>query len=285
MFDISCNVCLYKCVLVLVEIHRLFSCVCFEADHLARTSFAYFELNFKVIFLLSTYWWSCIHTDFLISQALELCPITLHSLHFFCIDLLITIWISVWFFFLLIQTVQEMVMLSTSVLSIKWTLRGKPKSIIANIGGDLIVKVYSKFTLNQISGQVIEHEELWDLSASSPVAQAFFWASHRLYATTEAGKDSLDLINNLKRKISTEQENLGIYPDPSGDPTKVSSDSRCFCFCFCLTSNVIYIAFASVITLSITHSKHYQLLLLLYETRLVLSWQLKFTNHLLNFTW
>ncbi|KDO54030.1 hypothetical protein CISIN_1g019804mg [Citrus sinensis] len=168
-------------------------------------------------------------------------------------------------------TVQEMVMLSTSVLSIKWTLRGKPKSIIANIGGDLIVKVYSKFTLNQISGQVIEHEELWDLSASSPVARAFFWASRRLYATTEAGKDSFDLINNLKSKISTEQENLGIYPDPSGDPTKVSSDSRCFCFCFCLTSNVIYIAFASVITLSITHSKHYELLLLLYETRLVLS--------------
>lgn len=113
-----------------------------------------------------------------------------------------------------------MVMLSTSVLSIKWTLRGKPKSIIANIGGDLTVKVHSKFTLNQISGQVIEHEELWDLSASSPVAQAFFWASHRLYATTEAGKDSLDLINNFKSKISTEQENLGIYPDPSGDPTK-----------------------------------------------------------------
>lgn len=162
-------------------------------------------------------------------------------------------------------------MLSTSVLSIKWTLRGKPKSIIANIGGDLIVKVHSKFTLNQISGQVIEHEELWDLSASSPVAQAFFWASRRLYATTEAGKDSLDLIKNLKSKISTEQENLGIYPDPSGDPTKVSSDSRYFCFCFCLTSNSIYIAFASVITLSITHSKHYQLLLLLYETRLVLS--------------
>ncbi|ESR41853.1 transmembrane protein [Citrus sinensis] len=118
------------------------------------------------------------------------------------------------------KTVQEMVMLSTSVLSIKWTLRGKPKSIIANIGGDLTVKVHSKFTLNQISGQVIEHEELWDLSASSPVAQAFFWASHRLYATTEAGKDSLDLINNFKSKISTEQENLGIYPDPSGDPTK-----------------------------------------------------------------
>ncbi|KAI9156661.1 hypothetical protein LWI28_010244 [Acer negundo] len=117
-------------------------------------------------------------------------------------------------------TVQEMVMLSTSVLSIKWTIKGKPKSVIANIGGDVIVKVSSKFTLNQISGQVIEHEETWDLSASSPIAQAFFWASRRLYATTEAGKDLGDLIKNLKRNISTAQENLEIYPDPSGDPTK-----------------------------------------------------------------
>ncbi|XP_031249384.1 uncharacterized protein LOC116107214 [Pistacia vera] len=117
-------------------------------------------------------------------------------------------------------TVQEMVMLSTSVLSIKWTIRGKPKSFIANVGGDLIVKINSKFTLNQISGQVIEHEEIWDLSASSPLAQSFFWASRRLYATTEAGKDLADLIKNLKSRISTAQENLEIYPDPSGDPTK-----------------------------------------------------------------
>ncbi|KAJ0079346.1 hypothetical protein Patl1_24033 [Pistacia atlantica] len=119
-------------------------------------------------------------------------------------------------------TVQEMVMLSTSVLSIKWTIRGKPKSFIANVGGDLVVKINSKFTLNQISGQVIEHEEIWDLSASSPLAQSFFWASRRLYATTEAGKDFADLIKNLKSRISTAQENLEIYPDPSGDPTKVS---------------------------------------------------------------
>lgn len=115
-----------------------------------------------------------------------------------------------------------MVMLSTSILSIKWTIRGRPKSFMATVGGDLILKINSKFTLNQISGQVIEHEEMWDLSASSPLAQAFFWGSRRLYATTEAGKDFADLIKNLKSRVSTPQENLEIYPDPSGDPTKVS---------------------------------------------------------------
>ncbi|XP_010673903.2 uncharacterized protein LOC104890207 [Beta vulgaris subsp. vulgaris] len=116
--------------------------------------------------------------------------------------------------------VQEMVMLSTSVLNIKWTIKGKPKSILASIGGDLFIKVNSKFTLNQISGQVIEHEESWDLSASSPVAQAYFWASRRLFATKEAGKDVVDSIKDLGNKISTPKENIEVYPDPSGDPTK-----------------------------------------------------------------
>ncbi|GAV89134.1 DUF2358 domain-containing protein [Cephalotus follicularis] len=117
-------------------------------------------------------------------------------------------------------SVQEMVMLSTSVLSIKWTIRGRPKSIIAGVGGDLIIKVISKFTLNQISGQVIEHEESWDLSASSAIAQAFFWASRRVFATMEAGKDLADIVKNLSSQLSAEKENLEIYPDPSGDPTK-----------------------------------------------------------------
>lgn len=116
--------------------------------------------------------------------------------------------------------VQEMMMLSTSVLNIKWTLKGKPKSILASIGGDLIVKVNSKFTLNQISGQVVEHEESWDLSASSPIAQAYFWASRRLFAAKEAGKDVVDSVKDLGSKVSTPKENVEIYPDPSGDPTK-----------------------------------------------------------------
>ncbi|KAK7295198.1 hypothetical protein RJT34_18103 [Clitoria ternatea] len=117
-------------------------------------------------------------------------------------------------------TVQEMVMLSTSVLSIKWTIRGKPKSLIGGLGGDLILRVTSKFTLNQISGQVIEHEEFWDLSDSSAGAQAFFWTSRALFTSVESVKDLADSAKNLSSKLSTKKENLEIYPDPSGDPTK-----------------------------------------------------------------
>lgn len=116
--------------------------------------------------------------------------------------------------------IQEMGMLSTSVLNIKWTIRGKPKSFLGSIGGDLIIKVDSKFTLNQISGQVIEHEETWDLSASSPIAKAYFWASRRLFATKEAGKDVVDSVKDLSNKVTARKENVEMYPDPSGDPTK-----------------------------------------------------------------
>lgn len=114
-----------------------------------------------------------------------------------------------------------MVMLSTSVLNIKWAIRGKPKSLLATVGGDLIVKVDSKFTLNQISGQVIEHEESWDISESSVIAQAYFWTSRRLFATVEAGKDVADIVKDLRSRLNTENKNVEIYPDPSGDPTKV----------------------------------------------------------------
>ncbi|XP_058093588.1 uncharacterized protein LOC131239751 isoform X1 [Magnolia sinica] len=118
-------------------------------------------------------------------------------------------------------TVQEMVMLSTSVLNIKWTVKGKPKLLaISSIGGDLIVIVNSRFTLNQISGQVIEHEELWDLSASSAIGQAYFWTSRRLFAAIEAGKDIADTVKDTTARFSTQKENSEIYPDPSGDPTK-----------------------------------------------------------------
>ncbi|CAN6725053.1 unnamed protein product [Malus baccata var. baccata] len=114
-------------------------------------------------------------------------------------------------------SVQEMSMLSTSVLSIKWTIKGKAKNII---GGDLIVRINSQFTLNQISGQVIEHEEFWDLSASSAIAKAYFWTSRRLYATIEGGKDLADLAKTISSKFPREKQNTEIYPDPSGDPTK-----------------------------------------------------------------
>ncbi|KAL1322455.1 hypothetical protein HN51_067450 [Arachis hypogaea] len=117
-------------------------------------------------------------------------------------------------------SVQEMVMLSTSILRIKWTIRGKPKSLIGGVGGDLILRITSKFTLNQISGQVIQHEEFWDLSASSAGAQAFFWTSRALFATAESVKDLADGAKDLSSKFSTKKENLESYPDPSGDPTK-----------------------------------------------------------------
>lgn len=117
-------------------------------------------------------------------------------------------------------TVQEMVMSSSSTLSIKWTLRGKPKNALFAIGGDLILRVNSRYVLNQISGQVVEHEELWDLSASSALAQSYFWISRRLFSAVESGKDTIDAVKNLTSSFSTEKENTDIYPDPLGDPTK-----------------------------------------------------------------
>ncbi|XP_039137744.1 uncharacterized protein LOC120275279 [Dioscorea cayenensis subsp. rotundata] len=116
-------------------------------------------------------------------------------------------------------TVQEMVMLSTSVLNIKWTLKGKPK-FLGFLAGNLIVRVNSRFTLNQISGQVVEHEETWDLSESSPIAQAYFWISRRFFAAIDASKDSFDAAKNMQTSFSTDKENMEPYPDPSTDPTK-----------------------------------------------------------------
>nr|XP_043616727.1 uncharacterized protein LOC122588636 [Erigeron canadensis] len=117
-------------------------------------------------------------------------------------------------------TVQEMSMLSTSLLNIKWTLKGNPKNPLASVGGPVILRIDSRYTLNQISGQVIEHEELWDLSSSSTIAQAYFWASRRLFSIVESTKDLSDSLKNFSSRFSTKKENLEIYPDPSGDPTK-----------------------------------------------------------------
>lgn len=111
-------------------------------------------------------------------------------------------------------------MLSLSKLSIKWTLRGKPKNPVFAVGGDLILRVNSEFTLNQISGQVIEHEEFWDLSASSALAQSYFWISRRLFSAIEAGKDVNNAAKDITSRFSTEK-NKDVYPDPSGDPAKV----------------------------------------------------------------
>lgn len=112
-------------------------------------------------------------------------------------------------------------MLSTSVLRIKWTVRGKPKSFLAAVSGDLIIKVKSEFTLNQISGQVIEHEESWDLSSSSSIAQAYFWTSRRLSAASESAKDVVDVTKDLTASLTTQKVDTDIYRDPT-DPNKVS---------------------------------------------------------------
>ncbi|KAF3337359.1 hypothetical protein FCM35_KLT17946 [Carex littledalei] len=118
-------------------------------------------------------------------------------------------------------TVQEMKMLSIDELSIRWTLKGKPKNpLISSLGGDLILQVNSKFILNQISGQVMEHTESWDLSASSLLAQGYFWVSRRLFSANEAGKDTIDSVKSNMPRLSQGEDNMEIYPDPAGDPTK-----------------------------------------------------------------
>lgn len=121
-------------------------------------------------------------------------------------------------------------MLSTGILNIKWTLKGKPKNLLASIGGDLILHVNSRFILNQISGQVTEHEESWDLSASSPIARGYFWVSRTFFSAIESGKDTIDAVKNTTSRFSTEKENLEIYQDPSGDPTKVSFYAAIYSF-------------------------------------------------------
>jgi hypothetical protein len=119
-----------------------------------------------------------------------------------------------------------MKMLSTSVLNIKWTLRGKPKLPPASaLGGDLVLAVSSTFTMNQISGQVILHEDEWDLSASDPAAQAYFWTTRMAFSAVEGGKDLADGAQSLTKQLDKSAEkknNNSIYPDPSGDPRKVS---------------------------------------------------------------
>ncbi|KAG0566221.1 hypothetical protein M758_7G043700 [Ceratodon purpureus] len=117
--------------------------------------------------------------------------------------------------------VREMKMLSTSVLNIKWTIQGKPKLPPASaLGGELVLAVSSTFTMNQISGQVTRHEDEWDLSASDPATQAYFWTTRMAFSAVEGGKDLADGAQNLTKQLDKGNENNSIYPDPSGDPRK-----------------------------------------------------------------
>lgn len=164
------------------------------------------------------------------------------------------------------QSVQEMTMLSTSVLIIKWTIRGKPKNAFASIGGELIIRVNSRFALNQISGHVVEQEDTWDLSASSIIGQAYFWTSRRLFATIEAGKDVADSMKGLSSRFATEKENTEFYPDPSGDPSKVwihGSSLLLIIMCYCMQhiASLLFI----IISNSFFHHLHSQTFFFLHE--------------------
>ena len=116
-----------------------------------------------------------------------------------------------------------MMMQSTSVLNIKWVVRGRPRFPTSALGGDLILAINATFTLNQISGQVVEHVEEWDLSGSSVIAQAYFWASRLAYVTVEGGKDATETVQAVGKflKKGKDEDQRNYYPDPSGDPTKV----------------------------------------------------------------
>lgn len=122
------------------------------------------------------------------------------------------------------QAVREMTMLSTSILNIKWTLRGKPKLPPASLlGGEVVLSVNSTYTLNQISGQVIEHEDEWDLAGSDPLAQAYFWTSRLAYSAVESGKDFSEMVKGVTKIFDKgkDENKSTYYPDPSGDPRKV----------------------------------------------------------------
>ncbi|KAL2641508.1 hypothetical protein R1flu_009095 [Riccia fluitans] len=117
--------------------------------------------------------------------------------------------------------IREMQMMSTSKLNIKWTLRGTPKLPPASvIGGELVLSVNSVYTVNQISGQVTEQVDEWDLSGSNPVTIPFFYASKLAYSAAESGKDLGESITNVAKNLDKkDQENANIYSDPT-DPRK-----------------------------------------------------------------
>ncbi|CAI7843580.1 unnamed protein product [Closterium sp. NIES-54] len=83
------------------------------------------------------------------------------------------------------QHMLGMSMESTSVLVITWQLRG----YLVIPGGLLDARVTSTFTLNQISGQVINHRDQWDVASSALPIQLAFWASRLAWSTSEAIKD------------------------------------------------------------------------------------------------
>ncbi|KAK4366427.1 hypothetical protein RND71_014307 [Anisodus tanguticus] len=67
----------------------------------------------------------------------------------------------------------------------------------------------------------LQNPKPWDLSGSSIITQAYFWASRRLFTTVEAGKDVADFVKDLNSKSAEENKNMDVYPDPYDDPAKL----------------------------------------------------------------
>eukprot|EP00850_Spirogloea_muscicola_P002945 SM000011S19123 [mRNA] locus=s11:994272:995935:+ [translate_table: standard] len=118
--------------------------------------------------------------------------------------------------------VLQMVMRTTSELTIRWRVQGKPRLPPASlVAGPLLLTITSTFVLNQISGQVVEHRDEWDLSGSSVPGAAYFWSSRLAWTVAEQGRDASEAMKGAARLLDQgRDEGANIYPDPSGDPRK-----------------------------------------------------------------
>ncbi len=123
------------------------------------------------------------------------------------------------------NTLHEMTMLSTNMFNIKWTLHGKLKILPTLVPwGDVILLVDSTFTLNQINGQVIEHEDELDLSTWNPLAQAYFLKSWLACLIVEAIKDITKIMKGVRKTFNQGKKNdrSSYYLDPFVDLRKVN---------------------------------------------------------------
>eukprot|EP00897_Mesotaenium_endlicherianum_P008493 jgi/Mesen1/7672/ME000401S07004 len=130
--------------------------------------------------------------------------------------------------------VLQMVMRSTSVLTIRWRLTGRPRIPPASVlvPADVTLTVLSTFTVNQISGQVIEHSDEWNLGGSSPPAAAYFWTSRLAWTVAETGRDTKEAIEGVSKMLQGKDEDGrnssssgNIYADPT-DPRKFFQESN-----------------------------------------------------------
>lgn len=123
--------------------------------------------------------------------------------------------------------VLEMSMTTTSDLNIRWRVRGDFQlPAMSSAAGPLSLTVNSKYVLNQISGQVVEQTDEWDLSESSPLAKMYFWTSRAAWSLTEGGKDTSEFMGDLQKKLTKGMdESSEIYADPR-DPRKFFQETN-----------------------------------------------------------